>query len=151
MKMSDADLATYYRKGVGDTCHVCNTSLLCELTDYHGQGRCFKCGMTYQTMGSHLTDEFLTRTGLKKEEVAKRYCDEPEVLPLVTAYWNETGQKVPFGCYLSGNRISKQERDGFYIWLAQNADRFEADYADFYNWPKLKEYVGGLVATGEGI
>lgn len=132
--MTDHELAQHYRQGVGDTCLVCDQRLFCQLTDYHGEGRCQNCGTTYDLMGCKITDESLTRLGLKKEEVAHRTCSLVEIVPLLRAYWREVGKMVPFGCYLMNTPITKEERDSFYQWLNTNADEWRPQYPDEFNW-----------------
>src|SRR5678815_1113302 len=90
----------HLRAGVGDTCLVCDNPLNAISTDYHGQGRCQFCGITYQMSGSHLTEEFLAELGLQKTDVARRYCDCFDAVEVVRMYWRDTNRAVPFGCYL---------------------------------------------------
>lgn len=75
--------------------------------------------------------------------IAKKYCDAFMELPLVKAYWDETKQRIPFGMYLGDSPITKDERDGFYGWVAKNAATIRPEFGDAFNWDKLLEHYGG--------
>lgn len=149
--MNNQQLADYYRAGCGNTCHVCEDTLYGGWTDYNGQIRCWICGTTYQVLGSHLTEEFLTQIGLKKEEVAKRYCDCITAVPLLKEYWQDKKIKIPFGSYfLSDGGITREERDSFVRYLKQNASKWRPLLPDDFDWDGIAGWQDPA-AFGEGI
>lgn len=107
----------HLKQGVGKHCLVCDQELWGSWTDYNGQIRCRTCGTTYQILGSHLTQEHLDEIGLKKEEVAQRYCDCFDLVPLLRAYWAQTHRQIPFGAYLGRSPISDEDHNAFSRWL----------------------------------
>lgn len=122
-----------------ETCLVCEEKLLGAWTDYNGQIRCFNCGTTYQILGCHLDDDFLKEHKLKKSDIAQKYCDVYMLVPLLKDYWNETSRKVPFGSFMGNSPIPKQDYDDFYLWLKNNAEKYEEKYADDFYWERIKE------------
>lgn len=139
MKPTKEELIAHLKTGIGNICLCCGNRLTGSWTDLHGQYQCHDCGMTYQFHGCHLTEEFLRKNGLDKKDIAERYCDEFELVPLAQEYYRETGNKVPFGTFFSTPRDFREQSESFYRWLAGNADRFEAEYAEDFNWSALKE------------
>jgi hypothetical protein len=138
MKPTLQQIAEHYRNGVGETCLVCEHPLHGSYTDYNGQIRCWTCGTTYQINGDHLQQTWKDDLGLKTGEVANRYCDCFAVLPLLRDYWHETHRKIPFGCYLTTNKIPPEDYDAFSDWLTANADKYAVDYASDFHWDKLQ-------------
>lgn len=58
LKPTNEESLTHYRDGIGDDCLVCRKKLEGTWTDYNGQIRCQNCGMTYQILGSHLSESY---------------------------------------------------------------------------------------------
>lgn len=129
--------AAHLRAGTGETCLVCDEKLAGEWTDYNGQIRCSTCGTTYQILGSHLTDEFLSEHGLAKEDVAKSYCDCFTEVPLLRAYWQKKQTPIPFGQYFGGSPIPADQYAAFREWLKANAGRLRPEYEDSFNWERV--------------
>lgn len=138
-KPSMEEILQHYRTGLSEDaqCFVCGRELTGPFTDFNGQIRCIECGTTYQILGSHLKDDFLKEHNLSKEQIAQRYCDCFEYVPLLKLYWQEAKKRIPFGTFISNNPYTQDETDAFYSWVARNADRFEKSY-DGFNWDMLK-------------
>jgi hypothetical protein len=133
--------------GVGENCLVCECHLYGSWTDYNGQIRCHTCGTTYQVLGSHHNAEFLERLGITKGQVAKIHCDCFTCVPMLRDYWQETSRPIPFGSFLGGSPIPEEQYKEFYSWLAAHADKYEADYADEFNWDAVRKSSAPQPAT----
>jgi hypothetical protein len=143
-----ADFIEHVKTGIGDNCLVCDCELVGEWTDYNGEIKCSVCGMTYQILGSHFTDEFLSKNRLSPLDVARRYCPDFEEVPIFRAYWNEAHRQLPLGTYLVSARISKDDHLAFIQWLADHAPEIEPLYADSFNWEMVKHLVTAGGETG---
>jgi hypothetical protein len=135
--MNKTETVEHYKKGVGEFCLVCDEKLYGGWTDYNGQIRCEVCGTTYQINGSHLSDKFLEENKLSKDDIAKKYCDIPALVPLLRDYWQEKKRKVPFGTYLGNSPIPKDDYDTFYGWLKENADKYRKNYEEDFYWERI--------------
>lgn len=117
-------------------CLVCERQISGSWTDYNGQIRCAQCGMTYQILGAHLAEDFLQKLGLTKAEVARRYCDELDMVELARAYRSETNaaNRLPFGTYLGRpegwNAPTREDYVAFNTWMESNHERLRAAFPD---------------------
>ena len=141
MKPTGQDYIEHLKAGT-DTCLVCGDALSGGWTDYNGQIRCWKCGTTYQVLGSHHKEEWLAEVGLKKEDVAAKYCDCFNVIPILKAYWEDTGNKIPFGTYMGAphgtGAPTRKEHDLFCTWMKNHASEYEVEYVDNFKWELIK-------------
>lgn len=131
-----AEVAAHVRAGVGETCLVCGGPIIGDWTDYTGQVRC-ACGTTYQILGNHLTPGWLAGHGMTPADVARRYCDCYEWVPLLRAYWAETHTPVPFGSYFGESPVSAEHVTRFYSWVAQNESRLRPAWDAHFDWDAL--------------
>jgi hypothetical protein len=121
-------------------CLVCDAEpIVGGWTDYNGQIRCHACGMTYQILGSHLTEEFMREHGLEKADVAERYCDAFTEWPLCRLYWQQMGKQIPFGTYLGQSPISVDAHETFYRWIWENRSEIKPAYSESFRWDVLEE------------
>ena len=135
--MTQEELIAHYTSGV-TACLVCGADPLHgNWTDYNGQIRCYTCGVTYQILGSHLKDEYLEELGLAKEDVAQQYCDCLMTVPLLKDYWNETGNRIPYGTYLGRSPISASDYENFSKWLKENAETYREEYKENFYWDRI--------------
>jgi len=136
------EYVAHLKTGV-QACLVCDANpIVGSWTDYNGQIRCGKCGMTYQILGSHLTDAFLAEQGLTKDDIAKRYCDAFMEWPLCQAFWEQTGKQIPFGTYLSSGPISPAAYDAFYWWVWEHRSEIKPQYEEIFKWDIMEERFG---------
>ena len=147
---TETEEVAHLMEGVKNGCTVCGSSSLGKWTDYNGQVRCCICGTTHQILGSHHTEEFLTKHGLKKEDVSQTYCDCFVFVPMLQAYFKETNRKVPFGSYFLTQGIPAQDFRDFYEWLADNHERFRPEWDEHFDWDGLMEQYGKLKPAGVG-
>jgi hypothetical protein len=128
-------------------CLVCGSDSLGQMTDYHGQSKCANCGTTLQQMGSHFEDEFLVELGITKDQVARKYCDCFDVVPILRDYWRETSRKIPFGCYLTESPIPKGDYEFFSDWLAANKYRYAVEYPEMFDLNVLSNHTHVVSAS----
>lgn len=105
------------------TCPICGKPSPCFVwTIYHGVGQCNTCGSP--TRLTHYEDDKLV-------EKPPELTIEPEYIPIIQAYWNETHRKIPSGFEgfgeLSGSVTTMEERNEFHAWMNANAERMLAD------------------------
>lgn len=134
---TDKDYIKHLKKGIGAKCLVCGEEFMGTWTDYNGEAKCYRCGMPYQILGSHLKEEFLTEHGMKNEDVAKKYCPDFHIIPMMKDYWNETHNRIPLGTYLGHSPIPESEYIAFKNWLSQNKEKYQEAYAEDFRWEAL--------------
>lgn len=144
---SREELVAHYKNGIGKNCLVCDDELAIRWTDYNGQGKCLTCGMTYQVLGSHLSETHLAECGITKADVAKQYCDEFELVPLVRAYWTDKKKPLPLGSYFGHAPWTKEEVESFYGWLRDNAPTWREQYEDLFTWDRIMKIGAKETAT----
>lgn len=135
-KPSLEEIIKHYKTGVGDNCIVCKNTLQAPFTNLKGQVKCVHCGMTYQIQGGqNLSTEFMSKNNLSVGEIAQRYCDMYEFLPIAEEYWNTFHKRMPFG---ADDNITLDERSSFERWLVENSKRFKKAYEKSFNWNRLE-------------
>lgn len=148
-KKTEAEVVDHYKVGIKDLCLVCDSKLMGSWTDYNGQIYCSVCGMTYQIMGSHLREEFLSKHGLKKEDIAREYCDGFELVDLHKAYWKETGNPLPLGTYISDRRhYTQEDYDKWIAWIWGERARIQPEFAEYFNWEAIEGRMPTPAAGG---
>ena len=130
---TEAECIAHFKAGT-TVCLVCDNDLRGYWTDYNGQIKCSTCGMTYQILGCHLNPKYLEKYGLTKEDIAQRYCDSPEIVPLLKAYWQETKRIIPLGMYMSDPPWSSEDVESLRLWMRRNIDVLEPLYSDDFDW-----------------
>jgi len=131
------ELVEHLKNGFGEKCLVCDNNLCGNWTDYNGQIKCSTCGTTYQILGCHLNEEFLKENNLKETDIAKRYCDCFEIIPLLKDYWNETKKSIPLGAYFGRSPIPQNEYYEFWGWVKLNSEKYKEKYKDYFNWENI--------------
>lgn len=139
---TNEQVAEHLRIGFEGGCMICGGSTLSGgWTDLNGEFKCATCGMVYQIISCKLSDEYLSTLGLTKKDVATRHCPDFEMLPIYTAYWQETKRKLPLGTWMAGDEeYTKEDRHLYGHWLYLNQSRLRPAYEDCYNWDVVNEH-----------
>jgi len=142
MRPTELEILKHYKNGVGKNCLVCDEELKGYWTDYNGQIKCRTCGMTYQILGCHLKDEYLKKNNITSDDIAERYCDNFDLLPIYRDYYQENKKILPIGFYMGKPPWSEEDDEHFYKWLAQNADKYRVEYKDYFYWDTIIKLFG---------
>lgn len=150
---TDREWRDHLVNGASNECLVCGLRLVGEFTDYNGQFYCTTCGTTYQTMGSHLADDCLERLGLKREQVARTYCDCFAMVRLLKAYWNGTRRRMPLGAFIGSRPWAAEDAADFNLWLNNHAHELRGEFEDCVNWDGLSRWCAAHLGNhaSEGI
>jgi hypothetical protein len=97
--------------------------------------------MPYDILGCRLSDETLKRLGLEKSEIAQKYTLYFPELPLLRAFWHDSGSFIPLGSYLPPNPLPDSVHLAFIRWLHEHSNTWREAYEDMYNWDKIAQTV----------
>lgn len=107
-------------------------------TDYNGQLYCMQCGCTYQILGSHLREEWLTENGMTAADVPRQYCDCFDDIGVIRLHWEERQSMARVGMWMGGGPECK----GWGEWLESNAERLKELFPESgWDWDRIIERV----------
>lgn len=132
-----------------EPCLVCHRPLYGVTTDLFGEMVCHTCGTSYQFRRPSMK-EFLERHGLRESDIADRYCNCYEFVPLLRDYWSKTGRRVPFGTWLEKPEYTQEEYEAFYLWVADHADEYRERFPGLFLWDSLQDAAVRLRGQFQG-